>query len=345
MKRSIIVLSVVFFFFAAVTVTVGSLLSRGVSKSVTTVSSRSDSVTPVPSALTKPVTEASVETPRDNPIRVLFVGDIMMDRYIRQKTAARNYEHILASLTDFLRSFDMVVANLEGPVTNNKSTSMGTKIGEAKNYIFTFDPLSTRMLFEKNIRYLMIGNNHIMNFGREGLGETKRILREQNHTFFGDIAGEGGQDVVVDANGTKLAMVSYNAFGGNGSEKTLERIRAVKNTSDIVIVYTHWGVEYESVQPESVQSLARSFIDAGADAVIGSHPHVIAQKEVYKDKTIYYSLGNFIFDQYFDPNTKIGLGVEMSIDSRTKSIQYHEHRFDMHLDGSTKLQQPKQTGV
>jgi poly-gamma-glutamate synthesis protein (capsule biosynthesis protein) len=85
-------------------------------------------------------------------------------------------------------------------------------------------------------------------------------------------------------------------------------------------MYTHWGREYMTEPDNGEITLAHEFIDSGVDLVIGSHPHVVQTKEEYNGKIIYYSLGNFVFDQYFDPNTREGLAVEVTIDPNDKSI-------------------------
>lgn len=80
----------------------------------------------------------------------------------------------------------------------------------------------------------------------------------------------------------------------------------------------HWGEEYSTKPNELQKKLAHSFIDAGADMVIGAHPHVVQTNEIYKGKHIYYSLGNYIFDQWFRPEVKKGLGVEVSFSKKGK---------------------------
>ena len=86
-----------------------------------------------------------------------------------------------------------------------------------------------------------------------------------------------------------------------------------------------------------MQTLAHQFVDAGADLVVGSHPHVIEPSEVYNGKMIYYSLGNFIFDQYFSQNVRNGLGVEVKIDKVAKQMDFYEKHFYLDSNGLTRL--------
>jgi len=92
-------------------------------------------------------------------------------------------------------------------------------------------------------------------------------------------------------------------------------IAAAKKDGDIVIVYPHWGDEYQHKHDARQSELAHAFIDAGADAVIGSHPHVIEGAEIYEGKPIFYSLGNLVFDQYFSDDTQQGLALRLNVDS------------------------------
>jgi poly-gamma-glutamate capsule biosynthesis protein CapA/YwtB (metallophosphatase superfamily) len=86
-----------------------------------------------------------------------------------------------------------------------------------------------------------------------------------------------------------------------------------------------------------VRQLAHAFVDAGSDAVIGSHPHIVQEKEEYAGKTIYYSLGNFVFDQYQRDDTKHGLLVSMTIDPSAKAILFRDIPIELHTDGSTSV--------
>jgi poly-gamma-glutamate synthesis protein (capsule biosynthesis protein) len=118
-------------------------------------------------------------------------------------------------------------------------------------------------------------------------------------------------------------------------KSTIEEIQKAKQYSDIIIVFCHWGTEYSLIADDGLKNLAHSFIDGGADLVIGSHPHVIEPMEEYNGKRIYYSLGNFIFDQHFNNNVRNGLGVEVKIDKNTKQMNFTEKSFYLDDNGQT----------
>ncbi len=218
-----------------------------------------------------------------------------------------------------------------------------------------------------------MGNNHILNFGEGGLEQTKRYLGEAGVGYFG---ADDLRFKIYDLGGNKIAFVCYNQFEEGAVERAERDIRGVKGErgekgkADMVILYTHWGKEYEVKANALQKDLAHQFIGAGADLIIGSHPHVVQEKEIYNGKTtyphtknmsedmdidnankgmssnnktnsdfgvrVYYSLGNFIFDQYFDPNAAKGLAVEVVIDP-DGSMQFTEYQVQMKTNGQTLI--------
>jgi poly-gamma-glutamate capsule biosynthesis protein CapA/YwtB (metallophosphatase superfamily) len=269
------------------------------------------------------------------PVKVIFVGDMMFDRHIREaveKYGAGDYSYILDPLKEKLSEYDLVVGNLEGPITDNESTSVNTKMGESKNFVFTFDPAVAKVLAENNIKLVNLGNNHILNQGEKGVEQTKKYLDEAGIQYFGF---DGSLAPVKDFGGIKIGFVSYNYSVPDSEGVAIEEIKSAKEKSNIVIVCPHWGTEYKTGDPgETVRALAHRFIDAGADVVIGTHPHVVQMSEEYKGKKIYYSLGNFIFDQYFQNETMEGLGVEMTINP-DRTMKFGESKFEMTKRGQT----------
>lgn len=267
-------------------------------------------------------------------ISILFFGDLMFDRYIRQVSERRGNDFVFEKVSSFLRSSDLAVANLEGPITDNVSKSVNTEFGSRENFYFTFNKSIAKTLFDQNIKLVSIGNNHILNFGDGGLEDTKKYLSESQVDYFGDPKNLDGNYFVKEINGTKIGFVSYNQFGGR-SEKTINNIKTIKNTVDAVVVYTHWGKEYENISSNYIKDLAHGFVEAGADLVIGSHPHVVQSVEEYKGKRIYYSLGNFIFDQYFSAETQRGLAVKVVFNPNNKSFAFEEIPLILERNGQT----------
>jgi poly-gamma-glutamate synthesis protein (capsule biosynthesis protein) len=274
----------------------------------------------------------------DKSIKILFLGDLMFDRYIRQTMDRRGEDFVFEKVKKIFEGNDLIVGNLEGPITENKSLSVDSKIGERNNYFFTFDPKVANLLARENIKLVSLGNNHISNFGQEGIESTKKYLKEARVEYFGDSKSENERISTQKIGNFNIVFVNYNQFSAGEKQKVLEDIARAKNSkADLIILYTHWGTEFKTLPDDNIKNLAHNFIDAGADLVIGSHPHVVQTKEEYKGKTIYYSLGNFIFDQYFEPNTKRGLAVQIEINAK-KEILFKEFSVKMEGSGQTLLE-------
>lgn len=270
------------------------------------------------------------------PLVFLFGGDIMLDRYIRTVATRRGWEHLLTThLRTKLQSADLALANLEGPITDNASVSELSQIGEAKNYLFTFPPESADFLRQSGIDIVNLGNNHILNFGEVGARETATYLEQVGVQYFGSPVSKE-RILFKNIEGVTIGFVNYNQFILQGREKALADIARAKARADVVILYAHWGKEYVEVLP-ATKSIAHEFMDAGVDLIIGSHPHVVQEKEVYQGKTIYYSLGNFIFDQYFRPETKCGLIVEVTLDPVTRVMTTQDWPIVLQPNGQTDL--------
>jgi poly-gamma-glutamate synthesis protein (capsule biosynthesis protein) len=270
-------------------------------------------------------------------ITLVFVGDMMFDRNIRSKAEQQgNYKFILEPMREIFSEADLIIGNLEGPITSNKSRSQGSVPGSTDNFFFTFDPAILDALREYPF-VLNLGNNHITNFGEDGIDQTLSFLNAANLPFFGQIGREPETEYkVLQVGSLQIGLVNYNEFLPGGIQKTLAAIAASEEKADLTIVYTHWGTEYAPVANQVIQSQAYSFVDAGADLVIGSHPHVVQNSEIYQGKKIYYSLGNFVFDQYFSSEVQQGMVVKATIDSTSLEILTSEQMVTLDQSGVTR---------
>jgi poly-gamma-glutamate synthesis protein (capsule biosynthesis protein) len=262
---------------------------------------------------------------------VIFGGDMMFDRYIRTVAETKGGAYLFSCISPLLHSADLVVANLEGPVTASSSVSVGSTPGGPNNMTFTFPTTVPALLFSENIRAVNIGNNHIMNFSRPGLESTKAFLSAAGVSYFGDPdAAEEDRVLRTSVNGIPVSFVNWSDWTSDKTDHTVAQVREEKSRGGVVFVYTHWGIEYATTSPARVRALAHEFIDAGADMVIGSHPHVVEEHELYRGKDIYYSLGNFIFDQYWNAAVSHGLLLEVSF---TKEGVSSVKEIPVELDG------------
>jgi poly-gamma-glutamate synthesis protein (capsule biosynthesis protein) len=275
------------------------------------------------------------EIPKRVAATVFFGGDMQFDRYIRSVTEKRGGAFVFDELRSALQKVDLVVANLEGPITDNPSVSETSTEGSHDNYVFTFPPETAALLKRENIALVNIGNNHILNFQEDGVQQTKARLEQSGVAQFGSPLAGDTRYVIRDIRGTRIAFVNYNQFVSNGRAKAFEDITAVQELSDFIVVYAHWGEEYVEALP-AVKQLAHELVDAGADLIIGSHPHVVQEHEDYQGKPIYYSLGNFVFDQYFRPETQSGLLVRATFDSANHRITTEDIPIHLRTNGQTE---------
>jgi poly-gamma-glutamate synthesis protein (capsule biosynthesis protein) len=285
------------------------------------------------------ISTVSVLKKKEEEIKLIFLGDMMFDRQIRVSAERNGYDYLFQDVSKLLDSADLVVGNLEGSITTNESLSVGTEIGLKENYIFTFSPDVAQTLHDSNVRLVNLGNNHILNFGKQGLRDTIYYLEQNDVGYFGSVGGDllEQSSKIVELGKVKIGFVNYNQYTDNGIDLAVADVIRIRKNVDILIVYAHWGTEYVKIAGDDVQHLAHTFIDYGADLIVGSHPHVIQRSEVYKGKKIYYSLGNFVFDQYFSEDTKEGLLVEVIIDYVTQELNFVERRVSLKENGQTLL--------
>jgi poly-gamma-glutamate synthesis protein (capsule biosynthesis protein) len=248
-------------------------------------------------------------------VSLLFVGDMMFDRNVadrirKSKHAAYAFENIRGTEDRFFRGQDAVIANLEGPVTADR-------LSPVKSIDFAFDPIILKTLNQVGIDAVSQANNHAMDQGKEGADDSKSRLREAGIIAFGDEVVDDATSslAVIESRGQKIALLGFNVTDNSiNLDDAGIAIKSAKSQAGRVVVFMHWGQEYNA-KPDATQTeLAHWFIDQGADAVIGSHPHLVQSVEVYNGHPIAYSLGNFIFDQDWSDETNLGLvvGLELS---------------------------------
>lgn len=243
---------------------------------------------------------------QNEPATLLAVGDLLLDRYIKREIDRKGADYSLANVKSFLSGNDLALANLEGSFTDFKPRKL-----DPNNTSFTFDPALAAMLKASGFNLVNLANNHVQDFGKDGFAQSRTYLEKNGINYFGDFYN-GREALIKEIRGIKIAFVGYNEFGDPAIAGTLEKIKKAKGEADFVVVYAHWGAEYETDFWPGSQERGRQFIDAGADVVLGGHPHVVQPIEIYKNKPIFYSLGNFLFDQIFSDQVRHGLAVKIT---------------------------------
>ena len=262
-------------------------------------------------------------TPEDTPIEFIFGGDVMLSRQVNKKmAAARNYSWPFLKIADFLKSADFTVVNLEGPFAISKDYAVPTG-----SLSFKVNPAAVKGLLSAGIDLVSLANNHSDNQGAPGLAETFKVLSEQGIKYVG--AGNNEEEAhrgeVVTIKGKKFGFLAY-AYPDDSSvagaktvgianldlDKMRRDVARLKERGAIVIVMIHAGTEYTAKPNQQQITFARAAIDAGAEAVIGHHPHWPQTFEFYQGKPIIYSLGNLVFDQMWSKATSQGVIAKMS---------------------------------
>lgn len=255
-------------------------------------------------------------------VSLIAVGDISYSRGVErivEKQKDINYPFL--KIGNYLKGADLVFGNLETPITT------GAEIPDF-SMLFRSNPGTEQALKQVSFSVLSLANNHTPNFGEKGLRDTFAYLEKAGIKYVG--AGineqEAYQPVYIEKKGVRFAFLAYNdtdvvtaSYEASDNragtafmhiDKMIEAVKEAKQNVDIVIVSMHAGNEYASKPNESQIKFAHAAIDAGANLVIGHHPHVVQTMERYKDKYIFYSLGNFVFDQPQSQETKEGLAIK-----------------------------------
>ncbi|MCX6701836.1 MAG: CapA family protein [Candidatus Zambryskibacteria bacterium] len=236
---------------------------------------------------------------------VLNFGDVIFDRGVRNIIENRGrdpFEYIKKDL-NIINKFNVIIVNLEGPIVE-----MDRSKCQSKDYNFQFASTTPEFLKSVGVNMVNIANNHSYDCLQAGLDSTKEYLEKAGIDYIGDKELEKSY-VIKTIGGKKIAFVGIDeTVALIPVSNFYSLIKRLDTENDFVVVNIHWGAEYELDKTEAQIVIAHSLIDNGADVIFGHHPHVIESMEIYKNKAIFYSLGNFVFDQNFG-DTTIGLGV------------------------------------
>jgi len=264
-----------------------------------------------PAVSASPVAAASASPSAPAPVRVISGGDVMTDRGPKAYAKAHGSDAVLAGIARVLGKGDATWVNLEGPLT-----TMGAP-WPAKTYIFRGPPGMAPALRRAGVDIVTLGNNHAVDYGRSALKDSIETLENARVQVVGagrDLADAREPAIVTTESGATIGFLAWNdawwpGFAATGSRAGVAEafnavgrmkrdIRALAKEVDYVVVGYHWGIEHEHCPIAQQTSEAHAAIDAGADLVIGHHPHVLQGIETYKRRLIFYSLGDLVFDHY-----------------------------------------------
>lgn len=286
-----------------------------------------------------PTSEPSIR-PLTESLKIVAVGDILLGRGVKSRLEKENKDYIYPFLetADLLKKGDVVFANLEEAITAR--TRSLTDIKHGGKYVLKNEVDSIKGLEYAGFNLFSLANNHILDYYEEGLFDTQAILKEHKMAFSG--AGknidEAKKPAIVEKNGVKIGLLSYTdmaevTYKGNpplmfiaGKDKSgvakrpLKFDESIKNDIeklrkevDILMVSLHWGYEESFEIWDSQVEFAHNLLDNGVDVILGHHAHQFQGIELYKGKPIFYSLGNFIFDQN-DPENQEAFIMNMEFE-------------------------------
>ena len=283
-------------------------------------------------------------------ITMSFVGDIMLDRGVRYSVKtnfggdySRMFDH-----TDMIKQSDLAFANLEGPASDK-----GTDLHNL--YSFRMDPAVLDVIRTAGFDVLSFANNHVGDWGRPAFEDTMARMDTTGLQYVG--AGMtkslAVQPKIFTIKGMKIGMIGFTDVGPDSlaatdtesgillaSDPDFQKIITdAKKQVDELIVSFHWGEEYQEHTPRQTM-LAHEAIDAGANVIIGAHPHVPQAVETYHGGLIAYSLGNYIFDQAFSKETMSGMLIKLTFDAKSKTLKRYD-KYSIQLSPEFQPQEPE----
>ncbi len=283
---------------------------------------------------------------------VSVVGDIMLAR--RVGTSLRgDFARPLRPTAPRLASADLTIGNLESTLSRLGPRTQGDDS-------FGADPRVLAGLKLAGFDVLSLGNNHVGDFGLESLTVTQRLLRRGGFATVGAGASldDAWKPAVIARDGVRFGIVAFNAIGetprptasrpgaasvrmeprtGPLNASDVARLRttiaSLRPTVDVVLVVPHWGTQYTHQPVPDQRTVARAAIDAGADLVVGGHPHWVQGVEVYHGKFIVHSLGNFVFDMDWEDEVREGVVLELTYwGSALKAMRFVPYRIATNTD-------------
>lgn len=269
--------------------------------------------------------EGEAATEGTDEIIITIVGDVMLSRGVQQYLEQYGYGYPYEEVRDLFLEDDLTIANLECPITSCENPANKTK-----RFVFRADLENAAALRDAGFDCMNLANNHSMDYLSKGLGQTMELLWEAGVATVGaGMNAEADTSYVFEKDGYQVGILAFSAFPTEGffynaeeptvcyisdynMEQVAEKIEALE--CDYKIVYFHWGMEYRPYISETQEAYAHMAVESGADFVVGTHPHVVQESEIYQEKPIYYSLGNFVFDTQIPEGTDETLILRLTLD-------------------------------
>jgi poly-gamma-glutamate synthesis protein (capsule biosynthesis protein) len=274
-------------------------------------------------------------------VNILTTGDFCpIRRYESQMT--KPPQEVLGDLYNTIKQADFTFTNLECPITNFQTPIK--KTGPAlKTNSSALDFLNSA-----GIKYVTLANNHILDYGNRGLDDTLQSLKVKKINYLGAGANfyEASKPMIIEKNGLKIAILNfaenewsttfYNAPGASPIHpvRNYKSIQNAKKIADRVVIISHGGHEMYKYPSPRMKELFRFYVDAGADAVLNHHTHCTSGYEIYNKAPIFYSLGNFLFDNNTATNNIWNEGMAVNLKISKESISFKIIHFNQANDNA-----------
>jgi poly-gamma-glutamate synthesis protein (capsule biosynthesis protein) len=237
---------------------------------------------------------------------IVFTGDVMLARNVEflMKKNGFDFPFKRISLPNIAPN-PAIVGNFESAIPTTHITTQAMEMN------FSVDPLFLPALKDAGFTHVSLANNHSFDYREDGFKNAQIQLQSNSLTTFGSGETVDKNSITyINSQQGRIALIAINASERVPDESSIQNIMAMATQeSDAQIVYIHWGTEYERKHSPAQETLAKYLVKAGADLIIGHHPHVVQDVGQIDNVIVFYSLGNFIFDQYFSKEVQEGLVV------------------------------------
>jgi poly-gamma-glutamate synthesis protein (capsule biosynthesis protein) len=245
-----------------------------------------------------------------------FVGDVMLARRVETYLDEYGSDYVYSQLPKIATSSTILFGNFEAAVHSNHTHTPDN------TFSFSVDSIHLEALRRHGFTHMSLANNHSQDGEKTSRIITEESLEENELLWLGNKETLASSSIkLVTISDLTIGVLALNSVNvGLPYEQIKTTFKQMSDVSDVQVVYIHWGTEYSLLHSSDQQKTAYLLADLGADIIVGHHPHVVQDIEQYENTLIFYSLGNFIFDQYFSKDVQEGLLLEIKKDSSEQAV-------------------------
>ncbi len=243
-------------------------------------------------------------------VEIILAGDVMLGRTVMSRSLDMSDPvYPFRKVGEVLSQADIVFVNLENPILENCPRHY-------TGFTFCAEPKMIEGLEFAGVDVATLANNRSRNYGERGLLRTKELLEEK-----GILVTGLGNLAVIEKSGVKFGFLGFDYVDKNITDEDLELVRESDKRVDVLIAGVHWGAEYRDTASAKQNEIAKKLVENGVDLIAGHHPHWVQNQETINGKPVYYSLGNFIFDQMWSAKTREGLAIRIIYNEKGEIVR------------------------